>query len=1154
MLHLPDVVRGRLDARELLFAEADRHLVDQIYASAPYMESQLAIACATLRTAVARWPADRPLRVLEVGAGTGAMTGALLDVLPAERTEYVFTDGSAAFLHRARRRFEHHAGLGLRTFDIDEPYDEQGFLAGEFDVIVAHHALHVARDLRRALGRLAELLADGGLLLATEMHDTASSALCFGLLEEFWSHTDTGLRPSSPLMSAARWKEVLDGCGFTGTRIVGQGRPDGPPDASVLLARRAAPAVRTPEPAVPRSPGDDARWILVTEGAEDGRTAELAGLLAASGARGVRRTELSTDPDRWAGSWRGARDAADPVHVVCLLDDRGTRSDPEEAAERAVRRTAGLAAFARALTEQGPPPVAALWLVTASGAALPAPASVGPPEDAAAWAAARCLGNEHPALAVRRIAAGSGTAVRRLALELLSPTDEDEVVLTRDGRFVPRLTLLPEERPAAPGRPFRAEVREPGLAHRVHWTTAAPPPAGPDDVLVEVRAAGLNYRDVMESTGLLRPGPAAVTATGQCLGLECAGIVTAVGSRVTGPAPGDRVYAMAPRSLASHAVADRRLVARMPDGMDFAAAATLPVVFLTVQHGLERLAHLTAGETLLVHGAAGGVGLAALQHARAVGARVIATAGTPAKRDLLRQLGVEHVFDSRGLDFAERVRGATGGQGVDVVLNSLAGEALVRGAELLRPGGRFVELGKRDIDADSRLPMSVFDANVSFLAVDLGRLLHAGPVPEGVLDTVAERVRDGVYRPLPYRSHPAARLPEAMTALRHSRHLGKVVVTFDAPPPVEPPPVPAAPDPAGAYLVAGGLTGLGAAFARHLAERGARHLVLLGRRGAATPGADTLLDDLAARGARAEVHAVDICDREAVTGIVRGLRAAGRPLRGVVHAAAVFDDAPLALLTEERVRGVLRTKALGGLVLDAATAGEPLDFFVCCSSASALVGNRQQAHYAAGNLFLESLVRARRAAGRPGLAVAWGVIDDTGHVAREDLAAVLRRTGLGPLTSAEAYTVLEGLLVTDATAVMAGRFDWARAAAHFPALGAPRFTGIVPPAERDRGDGAAALRRRLAAAEPDEALELVAEALRRAVADVLRTEPERVDRRQPLDSLGLDSLMAAELVGVVSRRLGCEIPAVELLDAGSVDGLARRALERLGRGAGAGGG
>ncbi|MFI9203048.1 SDR family NAD(P)-dependent oxidoreductase [Streptomyces sp. NPDC053048] len=1148
-LHLTDLLRGARDARELLFAEADRQIIDQCYERAPCTGPQVEAAREALRTVVAGWPADRPLRVLEVGAGTGALTRALLGVLPEERTEYVFTDVSPVFFPRARKHFAGRGFLDCRLLDLDGDPQEQGFRPGEFDVVVAHDTLHVAQDVRRATGRLAGLLADGGLLVATEIHDTPLTAACFGLLEEFWTRTDTTLRPTSPLLDADRWEDVFRGCGFDSTARLDWGAPAAPPVTSVLLARRPAPAAGGGPAAAPVPlPDTRTRWIVAAERPESARARELASLLTESGAPDVRLTAIPSTPGEWDAAWRQPGADPGPLHVVCLLDDEQP-ADAEAVNELAVRRVAGLAGFAQAMATGDA--VAALWLVTGSGAALPAPAMPGREGDAAPWAAARCLTNEHPSLTVRRVAVQEGVPVRRLALELLAPTDEDdEVLLTCDGRFVGRAWPVSTARPPARPSPYRCEVREPGLAHRVTWTHAVPPVPGPDGVLIAVRAAGLNYRDAMESAGLLRPGPASVTPTGQCPGLECAGVVAAVGTRVTGLAPGDRVYALAPRSLASHVVADRRLAGRMPDGMDFAAAATLPVVFLTVRHGLERLARLSAGETLLVHGAAGGVGLAALQHARACGAAVIATAGTPAKRDLLRLMGVEHVLDSRGADFGERVRELTGGRGVDVVLNSLAGEALVRSAELLRPGGRFVELGRRDIDADSRLPMSLFDRSISFFAVDLNRLLHAESVPEEVLSEVGERFHDGTYHPLPYQAYPAGRLPEALDALRHSRHIGKVVVTFDEPPPMEPSPVPR-PEPEAAYLVTGGLTGLGAAVARHLASRGARHLVLAGRRGGATPGAGALVRELAAQGTEAEVHAVDLCDREAVARIVRDVAKAGRRLRGIVHAAAAFDDAPLVDLTEERIRAVLRPKVLGALSLDTATAAEPLDFFVCFSSGSAAIGNRHQANYAAANLVLEALARSRRAAGRPWLAVAWGAIGDTGHAAREGFTDVLRRAGLGAMTSQEACAVLDGLLATDVTTVVAGRFDWARAAAHFPGVDVPRFAAMVPRDGREKHDGPEPLRLRLLEAGPDDALELVAGVLVQAVADVLETDPSRVDRRRPLDQLGLDSLMAAELVGVVTRRLGCEIPAVELVNAGGVDALAVRALARLGQRPGA---
>ncbi|MGK5638160.1 SDR family NAD(P)-dependent oxidoreductase [Streptomyces sp. URMC 126] len=1145
--HLADVLRGTRDHRELLFADPDRHLIDQFYSRFPFMESRLGIVRETLRAVATGWPADRPLRVLEVGAGTGAMTGRLLDVLPAERTEYVFTDVSSAFFPRARSLFAGYDFVDYRLLDVNRPPEEQGFADGTFDVLVAYHALHVAHDVRQAVARLAGLLAPGGLLTAVEMHDAPLTTACFGPLDEFWSFTDTDLRPASPLLSSERWTEVLEGCGLDDVRALAADptHPDAP--ATVLVGRRPPAGAAAPPVTPPRAGG---HWVIAAERPEGTTARRLSALLTGAGAT-VHRAGLPADAEGWSRSW--ARPTGEgPCRVVLLPDGAPPPRDPVARTESAVRRTAALAAFARAYAAPGTPPVSDLWLVTPAGSVLPAPAGAGRPDDAALWAAARCLASEHPSLTVRRVAVAAGTDPERLVTELLDPDEEDEVLLSPGGRFAPRLRPLSTARRTARSAPFRLEVREPGLSHRLAWATAAPPATGPHGVRIEVRAAGLNYRDVMESTGLLRPGAASVTENGQCLGLECAGVVTAVGPAVTDLRPGDRVYAMAPRSLASHAVADRRLTGRVPDGMDFAAAATLPVVHLTVHHALDRLAGLAPGETLLLHGAAGGVGLAALRFARARGARVIATAGTPAKRDLLRLLGADHVLDSRTLAFARRVRELTAGRGVDVVLNSLAGEALTRSAELLRTGGRFVELGKRDIAGDGRLPMALFHRNVSFFAVDLNQLLQDDALPADVPAEVFARVRDGAYLPLPRQDYPADRVDEAFRTLRHSRHLGKVVVTFDEPPPVEAPPSPAPPDPDASYLVVGGLSGLGAAFARHLADGGARRLVLTGRRGEATPGAPELVDDLAARGARATVRAADVCDPDAVAATVRDIRATSGPLKGVVHAATVLDDAPLTELTEDRVRAALAPKMLGALLLDAATADDPLDFFVCCSSVTAVVGNRHQANYVAGNLFLDALVRSRRAAGRPGLSVAWGAIGDTGYVARTGLDTTLARSGIGAMTSSEACAVLDGLSAAGTTGAVVGRFDWPRLAAHLPVGSSPRFAGLCAESPTERKDSAARLRHRLAEADRDEARELTAEVVRQAVADVLQTDPGRLDRQQPLDRLGLDSLMAAELMSVLARRVGCEIPAMELIDAGGIDRLAERVLVRLGHGAGTG--
>ncbi|SPE63591.1 Erythronolide synthase, modules 3 and 4 [Streptomyces netropsis] len=1151
-LHLADVLRGRTDPRELLFAETDRHLIEQFYSRAPSVQTQLDIVRQIVCTITGTWPRGRPLRILEVGAGTGGMTDRLLDVLPPESTEYVYSDVSAVFFPRARRRFADRDFLVYRVVDIDRPLEEQGLAPGSFDLVLAHNALHVAKDVRRAVSRLVGLLAEGGQLVAVEEHDLRSTAVCFGLLDEYWSFTDHELREDSPLLTALQWEDLLRTCGLGEVCSVRVGEEENLPGSSVLLGRRAtAPHAHPPEPQ-DRATGE--RWIVTAERPDGALAQALTGLLVRSGADDVHRTGLPDDAEQWA---RAGQSGTGPLHAVIVLDgEQPPLVDADAVTGLAVRRTSALAAFARAYTRSGKPP-ATLSLVTRSGAPFGAPATPGFPGDAAPWAAARCLANEHPALAVRRIALETGpdgdSGARRLALELLEPTADDEVLLTGGGRFVARSRSLGAARTttSAGSAPYRLEVRDPGPSHRLAWVPAGLPEPGPDDVLIEVRAVGLNYRDVLEANGMLQPAALRMSSGGQWTGLECAGVVRAVGARVTDLAPGDRVCALSTRAMASHAVASRQVVGRIPDDMDFAAAATLPLVLLTVHYGLGHAARLGRGETLLVHAAAGGVGMAALHFARSCGSTVIATAGTPAKRDLLRLLGVEHVLNSRSLDFAEHVRDRTDGRGVDVVLNSLAGEALVRSAELLAPGGRFIELGKRDIESDSRLAMWLFADNRSFCAVEIGRLLEAGALPAEIVAGAFAEIRRGTCHALPHQSFPANRVDDAFRSLRHSRHVGKVVVTFDEPPLVERTPGRMALAPGGTYLVTGGLSGLGAATARHLADRGAGGLALVGRRGPATPGAEILLEDLAARGVDTRVYAADLGDPRAVEEVLRAVESSGRPLRGVVHAAMVLDDAPLAELSEEQIRAALRPKALGALHLDAACR-EPLDFFVCYSSATATVGTRMQANYAAGNLFLEALARSRRAGGRHGLTIALGAVSDTGYVAREGLEATLKRTGVGALSSAEACAALDELLATEAAVAVVGRSDWARVGAYLPATNVPRFEGMAPSTGRQGGDDPEKLRQRLAGATADEAVDAVADVLSRAVADVLQTEPGRVDRQRPLDQLGMDSLMAAELVGVVARRLGCEIPAVELINAGSINGLAARALVRLGHGTSAG--
>ncbi|MEU3491102.1 type I polyketide synthase [Streptomyces massasporeus] len=1145
--HLTDILTGRTDPREVLFTEADRHLVEAFYADTPQMRAHSHYARLALEEALRDWPADRPLRVLEVGAGTGGLTAALLPVLTPHLTRYTFTDISPAFFPRAKARFAEHDFLDYRALDLNHDPSEQGFDAGSFDVIVAANVLHATADLRATCARLADLLDTGGQLLAVESHDEEILGPCFGLLPEYWSFTDSTLR-TSPLLPRHAWAPLLSDCGFDAVADTGSDEAETADDYSLLLARRgmtSQPSGSSTQPAPTATAHTADPWLIITDPAGQALGSALTTALQAAGAR-AETTSLPSAGNTWADPLTGQAAG----RVVMLLGH-----EPGRAATDFVTQAAGALRAAAATAAAAGHAEPHLWLVTPPTGLHPAPAdTAGSPWAAAVWGVGRVLANEHPSLTLRRISltpCGDHAAdATRLLTELLEPSEDDEVVLETQGRFAPRLrTLSVPTRPARPHDTYQLQLNRPGRSRRMTWAPFQPEQPGDGEVLVQVKAAALNYRDVMLAEGMLPPGAEPATPTGPRLGLECAGIVTATSPNVTGLSVGDRVFAFAHGAFASHVRVRTEQAGRIPDQLTFEQAATLPAVYLTVQHSLETLARLQPGETLLVHGGAGGIGLAALNYARTVGAHVIATAGTPAKRDLLRTLGAHAVFSSRDLAFAHHVREVTDGHGVDVVLNSLAGEAIARSLECLKPGGRFVELGKRDIYANTPLLLRPFRDNLAYFGVDITRLIADAPdQAAAAFRTVTDRAGDGTYRPLPHQTYPAPRIDDAFGALRHSRHLGKVVVSFtdSLPVAIEEPCPPARLDPDATYLVTGGLSGLGAATARHLAAGGARHLALVTRRGPDAPEAAALASDLERTGVSVHAHAADITSPRAVEAIFSEAERRGRPVRGIVHAAMHLDDAPLTELTAERFAAVLAPKLRGAEILDDLTRDRAVDFFLVYSSIAALVGNQHQAPYAAANLYMEALMRRRRDHGRPGLALAWGGISETGYVARTGMTDTIKRSGIGLITPATALAALDRHLARSTGQAAIGVMDWDRLTHLLPALAAPRFAAQLDHAgSRAHRAHAHDLRQRLKAADSDQArLELITQAIVEATAHILQTTPDRVDPAVNLADLGLDSLMGAELKVLLQQTFSCELSLMELMAAATIDGISHR-IHRL---------
>jgi acyl transferase domain-containing protein/acyl carrier protein len=756
-----------------------------------------------------------------------------------------------------------------------------------------------------------------------------------------------------------------------------------------------------------------------------------------------------------------------------------------------------------------------LIIATTQAAAAEPGDSIADLAGAAVWGLVRSAQSEHPGRFV--LADVDGQEVSWRALAGAVEWGEPELAI-RQGRVLGRrLTraVLPHDANET-SELWRLDPAGDGTLGGVRRVPApeAGEPLRPGQVRIAVRAAGLNFRDVLVTLGTV-PGRAVI-------GSEGAGVVTETGPGVWSVTVGDRVLGGWDGALGPVAVADERMIAKIPAGWSFAQAVSVPVVFATAYYGLVDLAGLRAGESVLIHAAAGGVGMAAVQLARHLGAEIFATASTP-KQPLVAEQGIDpaRIASSRTTEFATLFRAATGGRGVDVVLDSMAGEFVDASLGLVAPGGRFIEMGKADIrdraDVAARWP------GVSYRAFDL---MDAGPERIGeILAIVLDLFERGVLTPLPVRSWELDRVGEALRFMGQGRHVGKNVVRL-----------PAAPDPAGTVLITGGSGVLAGLTARHLAAQGrAGRLLLASRRGPAAPSAARIAADLAGLGARVQVVACDAADRPAMAALL-GQVPAAHPLTGVFHTAGVLDDGVVGALTSERLDRVLAPKADAAVVLDELTADRDLSEFVLFSAAAATFGAPGQGNYAAANAFLDALAQQRQARGLAATSIAWGMWEQaTGLTAHLGEAGRSRaRGGVLPLTSAQGLDLLDAALAGTAPVAVAANVDLAglRAQARAGTL-APLWRGLVQaPAVRQTGVPAGvALREQLAGLPEERQVRVVLDLVRGQAAAVLgygSADPVRPGAA--FRDLGFDSLTSIELRNRLATMTGLRLPATLVFD------------------------
>ncbi|MEZ5286493.1 MAG: SDR family NAD(P)-dependent oxidoreductase [Vicinamibacterales bacterium] len=736
--------------------------------------------------------------------------------------------------------------------------------------------------------------------------------------------------------------------------------------------------------------------------------------------------------------------------------------------------------------------------------------------------------------------------VRLLADDLLAGDPEPEVALRKGVRHVSRLARA--RRPSATSvddAPVHLQIVELGTLENLAIVADRRRPPAAGQVEVRVRASGLNFRDVLSALGMY-PGEIAR------LGSDCAGEVVAVGEGVSRFAVGDRVVAMTEGAFASHTTTRQEFVAHLPQGVDFEQGAAIPTAYLTADITLNHLAKMDARHSVLIHSGAGGVGMAAIALARRAGATIFATAGSPEKRDLLGRLGVAHVLDSRTPDFADEVLRITGGRGVDIVLNSLAGAMLDRSFECLADGGTFLEIGKRGLWTHERV--DALGRGSRYHIVDCNDYARDTPAMVGdVFSRVLGDIATGVLPWLPCTTFPFEQAPDAFRYMAQARHMGRVVFRHPVDPAVTEQPVQAGET----YVVTGGLRGLGLVAAQWLASEGARDLVLAGRREPAGDEAAAIAG-LEASGVRVSTVLADVSSRDGVGRILDAAAATGLPLGGLVHAAAVLDDGVIARQTPERFAAVMGPKADGAWFLHQALVERQLTprFFVMYSSLSSVLGSPGQSNYVAANAFLDALADVRRDAGAPATSINWGAWSEVGMAARGAGAARAGTRGLEPLSPALGSHVLGLVIRDDRTQVAVADIDWAvlrdqPGAGEMPFF--RRMFAALDTSAAAAGGASSGPAIDLAGLEGPARLEALSQLVRRELATVLALGSADLPDDQPFTALGLDSLTAVELRNRLQSAIGMPVPATAAFEWPSIAAMAEGLDANLGQGEGTSG-
>ncbi|PVH89083.1 putative polyketide synthase [Cadophora sp. DSE1049] len=1090
------------------------------------------------------------LNILEIGAGTGGATLATLQALGGYEgklprfANYDFTDISTGFFENAKEKFRAWGNLvQFKKLDIESDPLAQGYEGGSYDLVLAANVLHATLSMSKTLNHVRTLLKPGGKLVLVEAtREMMSASIIFGTLPGWWKGR---FESSLCLKDADLWDAVLRETGFSGLEAALWDFPGDPYHQSSMMVSQTLMKNIAKYP----------RVNIVTEEPHDASVRRLQALIQDLGTEVVTTTLDKAEPSGGIcvvleKPWQPVLYEPTSERFQCvkkiLLNSEGVLWVVDGAAVESSNPTSALiSGLMRTLrSEKGDNILVTLDLGTRD----PLPHFARADAILKVFKSSFNLRSETSGLLDVEYAEQGGFL---LIPRVIEDKAMNEFVASKKKSVVPEDGPIHQE-----GRDLCMEIGSPGLLDTIHFVDD-PMMEGDladDSVEIEVIAAGINFRDVMMAVGQIQIEP---------FGGECAGVISRIGKSVEGWDIGDRVVTYRVGCFCTHMRQQAKAVQKLPDDMPFEVAASMPVVYGTAYYSILKAARLRKDETVLIHSASGGLGQAAIHICQMVGAEIFATVGTAEKRDFLMShfnIAEDHIFSNRDGIFATGLMRMTHGKGVDVIMNSVASDALRLTWNCIAPFGRFIELGKRDFQINSRLEMGRFARNVTFAAVDLVGLIRERPDwTAEVWAEVMALVRQGTLKPpSPITVFGFSEIEQALRTMQTRKHIGKLVAMIRPNEIVKCTPS----NKSGhllredaAYLLVGGLGGIGRATALWLLAHGARYFIFASRSGTASQSATELVATLEAQGAKVAVIICDIGDAEQFDRLLAQAKKEMPPIRGVIQGAMVLRDSHFENLSLEDYNITMRPKVRGTWNLHNKLPRN-MDFFIMLSSVSGVVGTVGQAAYAAAGSFMDAFAHYRNNLGLPATTLDLGMVLDIGYVAdNEDVKRGLERQGFEGISGEEVTAMIEFAILNPRREghpgqTVTGLGTWRSEGSH-SSLVHPLFSHFRRMAFRseqsdDHASGSEGKARDLlrSAVSVDDASAKACNAIIGKMSTLLMIPPEDISPSQPMSAYGMDSLVAVEMRNWLFREMDSTVPILELLANNSLLQLSNKIVKR----------